>query len=265
MGVSRKIFPFYAAGHRLHAERIEPDTLNAGANGTALVFLHEGLGSVGQWRDFPSLLSAKTGIPALVYDRWGYGNAEPFTLPRPTSYLHDEALVSLPAVLDACGIVRAILIGHSDGGSIALLFASARPERALAVITEAAHVFVEDVTLEGIREAVAAYAATELGKRLARYHGDKTDRVFHGWADTWLSRDFRNWNIEEVLPGIRCPVLVIQGINDPYGTPNQVRAIERQVSGPASSLLVNCGHIPHAEAREEVLKEMARFIESLDR
>ncbi len=265
MGVSRKAFQIQAAGHRIYTERIAPDEIKRVTGDTTLVFLHEGLGSVGQWRDFPSLLCEKTGLPALVYDRWGYGKSDPFTLPRLKGYLHDEALLGLPAVLDVCGIGRAILVGHSDGGSIALIYASTRPERVRAVITEAAHVFVENVTLEGIREAVSAYESTDLVKRLARYHGDKTDLVFHGWADTWLSPEFRDWNIEDVLPGVRCPVLVIQGIDDQYGTPAQVNAIARQVSGEATPLLVKCGHIPHAEARDEVLEEMARFIEALDR
>lgn len=265
MGVSRNSVQIHAAGHRLHAERIEPEPADPGAGGTTLVFLHEGLGSIGQWRDFPSLLSERTGLPALVYDRWGYGKSEPFTLPRDMRYLHDEARAGLPAVLDACRIGKAILIGHSDGGSIALIYASTHPENVRAVITEAAHVFVEDVTLEGIREAISVYAATDLPKRLARYHGDKTDLVFRGWSETWLSPGFRSWNIEDVLPGVRCPVLIIQGIDDRYGTPAQVRAIEGQVSGRAEALLVRCGHIPHAEAREEVLEAMARFIEELKR
>jgi pimeloyl-ACP methyl ester carboxylesterase len=260
MGVSRTSFEIHAAGHRLHAERIEPLPADPSADGTTFVFLHEGLGSIGQWRDFPSLLSEKTGLPALVYDRWGYGESEAFILPRDTGYLCDEALDGLPAVLDACRIGKAILVGHSDGGSIALMHASRQPESVRAVITEAAHVFVEDVTLEGIREAVEVYASTDLGKRLARYHGDKTDLVFRGWAETWLSPAFRSWNIEEFLPGVRCPVLIIQGIDDRYGTPAQVRAIERQVSGRAQALLLRCGHIPHAEARDEVLEAMAGFI-----
>jgi len=260
MGVSRKSFPIDAAGHRLHAERIEPRPASPDADGTTLVFLHEGLGSISQWRDFPSRLSERTGLPALVYDRWGYGKSEPFALPRKTGYLHDEALVGLPAVLEACGIGRTILVGHSDGGSIALIHASRHPGGVRAVITEAAHVFVEEVTLAGIREAVEAYAKTDLGRRLARHHGDKTDLVFHGWADTWLSPAFRDWNIEDCLPGVRCPVLIIQGIDDPYGTPAQVRAIERQISGRAEPLIVRCGHTPHAEAREEVLEAMAGFI-----
>ncbi len=265
MGISRTSFRIRAAGHRIYAERIEPGATDRGTNAATLVFLHEGLGSVGQWRDFPSLVSEKTGLPALVYDRWGYGNSDPFILPRPTSYLHDEALSGLPAVLGAFGIERTIFVGHSDGGSIALIFASAHPEAVSGVITEAAHVFVESVTLEGIRDAVKVYASTDLGERLVRYHGDKADLVFRGWADTWLSPAFRRWNIEPFLSGVQCPVLVIQGIDDQYGTPAQVKAIERQVSGPAKTMLVRCGHTPHAEAREEVLEGMARFIESLDR
>ncbi|HNU85581.1 MAG: alpha/beta hydrolase [Pseudomonadota bacterium] len=260
MGVSRKSFQIQAAGRRLHAERLDPDPVNAGADGATLVFLHEGLGSIGQWRDFPLRLSERTGLPALVYDRWGYGNSEPFTLPRSARYLHDEALSGLPDVLDACNIGSAVLVGHSDGGSIALIYASAHPRGVRAVITEAAHVFVEDVTIEGIREAVELYASTDLGERLARYHGNKTDLVFRGWADTWLSPEFRSWNIEEFLPGVRCPVLVIQGTGDRYGTPAQVRAIERQISGRAETMLVRCGHVPHAEARDEVLEAMAGFI-----
>ena len=263
MGISRKTFQIRVAGHQIYAERIEPGATLRETNGTTLVFLHEGLGSVGQWRDFPASLSERTGLPAFVYDRWGYGNSDPFALPRPTSYLHDEALVGLPAVLEEFGIDRAILIGHSDGGSIALIFASTKPERVRAVITEAAHVFVEGVTLDGIRDSVTVYASTDLGKRLARYHGDKVDLVFHGWADTWLSPEFRDWNIVSFLAGVRCPVLAIQGIDDPYGTPEQVKAIEREVSGPITSMLVQCGHTPHAEAREEILEGMARFIEEL--
>lgn len=127
MGVSRKSFQIQAAGRRLHAERLDPDPVNAGADGATLVFLHEGLGSIGQWRDFPLRLSERTGLPALVYDRWGYGNSEPFTLPRSARYLHDEALSGLPDVLDACNIGSAVLVGHSDGGSIALIYASAHP------------------------------------------------------------------------------------------------------------------------------------------
>jgi len=226
-----------------------------------LVFLHEGLGSVGQWRDFPSALCATTGLNALVYDRWGYGKAEACPEVGNVAYLHHEALEVLPRVLEHFGIDKAVCIGHSDGGSIALMFAAAYPERTSAVITEAAHVFVEEVTLAGIRAAVAVYETTDLKTKLMRYHGDKTDMVFRRWSETWLSPAFRTWNIEEYLPRVRCPVLAVQGRDDPYGTPAQVEAIVRQTSGPAEGLLVpDCGHIPHFQAPEKIRTAMTDFI-----
>ncbi|HOF04663.1 MAG TPA: alpha/beta hydrolase [Syntrophales bacterium] len=226
-----------------------------------LVFLHEGLGSIGQWRDFPVTLCEKTGLPGLVYDRWGYGGAEVCREQGNRDYLHREALTFLPRVLDHFGIARAVFIGHSDGGTIALIFGGAYPERTAGIITEAAHVFVEDVTLAGIRDAVTAYATTDLKARLARYHGDKTDLVFRRWSETWLGPSFRDWNIEALLPRVGCPVLAIQGEDDPYGTPAQVKAIVAQTAGPAEGFLVpRCGHIPHTQARETVLAAMASFI-----
>jgi len=256
----RESVSFTAAGRRLAGEMI-----HAGAGGMGgsphLVFLHEGLGSVGQWRDFPLSLCARTGLPALVFDRWGYGKSEPCEKSGDVGYLHEEALTFLPQVLGHFGIEKAILIGHSDGGSIALMFAAARPEKVCCLITEAAHVFVEDVTLTGIREAVGAYKDTDLRERLAKYHGEKTDLVFKRWSETWLAPLFREWNIEDYLPGVRCPVLAIQGKDDPYGTPAQVEAIVRQVSGPASGMIIPaCGHIPHFQAREVVINAMTDFI-----
>ena len=263
---------FPAAGRVLAAEVIRPgsgdENLGEGESGADrkegrpwLVFLHEGLGSVGQWRDFPTAICEITGLPALVYDRWGYGGAETCPESGNVAYLHEEALVSLPMVLDHFGVDRAVGIGHSDGGSIILMFAASYPERVAGIITEAAHVFVEDVTLAGIREAVAAYETTDLKMRLARYHGDKTELVFRRWSETWLSPAFRTWNIEEYLPRVRCPVLAIQGADDPYGTPAQVEAIVRQVSGRKEGLIIpGCGHIPHFQARETVLKAMTDFI-----
>jgi pimeloyl-ACP methyl ester carboxylesterase len=157
-----------------------------------------------------------------------------------------------------------ILIGHSDGGSIALIFSSDHPQIARGVITEAAHVFVEDITLKGIQEAVEIWKNTDLKPKLARYHGDKTENIFTAWAETWLSAEFKKWNIEDCLPKITCPVLVVQGEDDQYGSNAQVDAIAGQVSGPAKcSLIPNCGHIPHKEARDVVAGEMIRFIHSL--
>ena len=260
--ITRKKFHLYAAGHRLSALFLTPG--ETPADSPVLVFLHEGLGSIGQWRDFPDAVCAATGCPALIYDRWGYGGSDPLTAPRKPHYLHDEALISLPEILKQCGIERPIFIGHSDGGSIALIYTGTYPERVLGIITEAAHVFVEDVTVEGIRRAVEVYERTDLKTRLAKFHGSNTDSMFHGWADTWLSPDFRNWNIEEYLPAITCPVLASQGKEDEYGTPAQIAAIAGKVSGPATACMIeNCGHIPHIQAREKVLAKMVSFIRSL--
>ncbi|HYQ91612.1 MAG TPA: alpha/beta hydrolase, partial [Candidatus Competibacteraceae bacterium] len=185
--ISCQRFDLEAAGRRLHAQHIEPK----GAHGPTLVFLHEGLGSIGQWKDFPAQLCQACALPGLVYERWGFGRSEPLTEPRRDDYLDYEAFDSLPAVLERCGITEPpILIGHSDGGTIALLFAAAFPERPRAIITEAAHVFIEEVTLNGIRAAKELYKTTDLRRRLALYHGPNTDAVFRGWADTWLREDF---------------------------------------------------------------------------
>jgi pimeloyl-ACP methyl ester carboxylesterase len=260
--IIRERFSIYAAEHRLTAEFIRPRTKRD--NRPVLVFLHEGLGSIGQWRDFPEKICARTGCPALVYDRWGYGGSDPLTEPRKPDYLHDEALQSLPEVLNQCAIDKPILIGHSDGGSIAIIYAGTYPPKVSGIITEAAHVFVEDVTVEGIKRAVEVYENTDLKKRLAKFHDNNTELMFRGWADIWLSKGFRNWNIEEYLPHITCPLLAIQGKDDEYGTPAQVGAIVGKVTGPArASIIDNCGHIPHIQAMEKVFSEMASFISEI--
>jgi len=260
--LSRQSFHVEAGGHRLFAEKIHPDKHTLSEGSPTIVFLHEGLGSIGQWRDFPATLCLVTGLAGLVYDRWGYGKSDPVTLPRPVRYLHDEALTTLPEVLEKCDVGEAILVGHSDGGTIALIFASVHPKHALGIATEAAHVFVEDVTVKGIEEAVQIYRTTALPGRLSKYHGTNTDLAFRGWAETWLSPEFRRWNVEEYLPGVVCPVLAIQGAEDQYGTPAQVESITGKVTGPARKLLIPaCGHIPHHEARSTVLTEMKQFID----
>jgi len=259
--ISCQRFDIEAAGRRLHAQRIEP----ASARGPTLVFLHEGLGSIGQWKDFPTRLCQACTLPGLVYERWGFGRSEPLTEPRRNDYLHHEALDSLPAVLERCDITEPpILIGHSDGGTIALLFAAAFPERPRAIITEAAHVFIEEVTLSGIRAAKELYETTDLRRRLALYHGPNTDAVFRGWCDTWLREDFRHWNIIAELPRITCPALILQGGDDEYGTPAQIETIAAAVSGPVETVLLpDCAHLPHHQARERVLVLMQRFIQKV--
>jgi pimeloyl-ACP methyl ester carboxylesterase len=233
--------------------------------GPVLVFLHEGLGCVAMWKDFPSRLAAATGLGALVYSRRGYGASDPIPGPRPISYMHDEAQVVLPAVLDAARVRDAILVGHSDGGSIALIHAGAvGGRRVRALILEAAHVLVEDVSVQSIAAAAGAYRSTRLRDSLARYHGANVDGAFWGWNDVWLDPAFRDWNIEAHLPGVACPCLAIQGADDEYGTAEQVRRIADGVAGPVEALmLADCGHAPHRDQPEETLAAMARFVGSL--
>ncbi len=252
-------FYLQAAGHRLYAQAIGSWTPSD--RQSTLVFLHEGLGSIPQWKDFPAQLCAATGLPGLVYERWGFGHSDPLDKPRTPFYLHQEALESLPDVLRTCGIAHPILLGHSDGGSIALIFAAAYPHWPRAIITEAAHVFVEEITLAGIRVAGEWYETSDWPQRLARYHGDHTDAMFHGWCDTWQLPEFRDWNIETELSGIVCPALIMQGQQDEYATIGQVDVIAAGVSGPVTTCLIpDCGHTPHHQSRERVLSEMVGFI-----
>lgn len=226
-----------------------------------LVFLHEGLGCIEMWGEFPRQLCAATGCPGLVYDRAGYGRSKPLSHARTIHYMHEAALAELPMVLEALIPGQDyLLVGHSDGGSIALIHAAERPARLKGVITEAAHVFVEEITLAGIRRADAAYAAGKL-QALARYHGDKTPIIFKAWSDTWLSPWFAHWNLEYLLPSIVCPLLVIQGQDDQYGTLAQVDSIVGQVSGEARAAVVEaCAHSPHKENPGQLLSLMGGFI-----
>jgi pimeloyl-ACP methyl ester carboxylesterase len=244
------------SGHRIEYQRIA----SPHAGQPTLVFLHEGLGSIALWRDFPAALAAATGAPALVYSRYGYGNSDPITAPHSVDYMHKEALEALPDLLHALDIADPILIGHSDGASIALVHAGAGRWPARALILEAPHVFVEDVTVRSIELARDLYRTTDLRARLARYHADP-DNAFWGWNDIWLEPAFRSWNIEASLGGIRCPVLAIQGADDEYGTLAQLDAIERQVHGAVERLvLTSCKHSPHRDQPAATLQAMARFI-----
>jgi pimeloyl-ACP methyl ester carboxylesterase len=259
--ISSEDFYVNAAGHKLRVRRLTHSGNDGQGSRPTLVFLHEGLGSIEMWHDFPEVLLEKTGCNGLVYDRWGHGKSDPIDVQRTLRYVHDEALDSLPEVLKHSGVEDAILIGHSDGGSIALIFAAEYPGSVQGLITEAAHVFVEEVTLEGIKDALEVYRNTDLKEKLARYHGDNTERIFRAWYETWLQPEFKSWNIEDCLPKIKCPLLVIQGEEDQYGTAAQVEAITNQVTGQAKPLLIpNCAHIPHKEATDRVIKEMTEFI-----
>jgi pimeloyl-ACP methyl ester carboxylesterase len=230
-----------------------------------LVFLHEGLGCAAMWHGFPAALAQRTGCGAFVYSRLGYGGSDACELPRPIRFMHDEALTTMPALIQAAGIRKAILIGHSDGGSIALIHAGGTTASAVVgVITEAAHVFCEPLTIRAIEKARQNYTHQRLKAALQKYHGSNTHCAFWGWNATWLHPDFRHWNIEEYLPRIRVPVLAIQGEQDEYGTLAQVDAIRTQAgAGAQESILESCGHAPHKEKPEATLEVMSRFVNGL--
>jgi len=231
---------------------------DASAAGPVLVFLHEGLGSVSMWRDFPRKLADRLQCRVLVYSRHGYGQSTPpLAAHRAVSYMHDEALLILPALLEQLRIERPVLFGHSDGGSIALIHASRHPVR--GVIALAPHVFVEDLSLASIAAAKVAFETGDLRKRLARHHAD-VDSVFRGWNDSWLHPDFRSWNIEDLLPAVGCPILVIQGEDDEYGTVEQMRRIARHGADVELELLAECGHAPHRDQPDQVLRSVADWL-----
>ena len=230
----------------------------------ALVFLHEGLGSIRQWRDFPEKLSSATGCRALVYDRYGYGQSDVLAEPRRTvRFMHDEALMALPQLLKELRVENPILIGHSDGASIALIHAGAG-HAARGVVAMAPHVFIEPLCLSSIEKAAEAFENTDLSEKLGRYHRDAR-KTFYGWADVWLDPDFTRWDIrEEYLPRIECPVLAIQGHDDEYGTMAQLDEIARRVSGPCELLkLESCGHAPFRDQSDLVVSKASSFIEKL--
>ena len=228
-----------------------------------LVLLHEGLGSVSLWRDFPERLAAVTGLAVFAYSRQGYGGSDTITLPRPYDYQYREAAL-LPRVLETAGIERAALVGHSDGATIALIHAATAPADTVAVVAMAPHSFVEDLTLAGIRAAREAYLAGPLRQGVARHHGDQVDAAFWGWNDTWLNPDFApRLNLRPILPAIRAPLLVIQGEDDEYGTALQVDTITSLVPDARPLLLPACGHSPQRGQPEQVLAAIGDFLAGL--
>lgn len=233
-------------------------------NRPTLLLLHEGLGSVAMWRQFPEKLAAITGCRTIVYSRAGYGGSQPSPHPRTPRYLHREAEENLPALLAALGLDRPVLIGHSDGGSIALIFASAFPAVPLGVAVMAPHEFIEAETLAGIRAARIVWTTTDWPQKLARFHAD-AEQVFRDWSDTWLKTEFRDWSIEAGLSRIRCPVLAMQGLDDEYATLRQIEAIAEQVPESQLLKLPDCGHSPHRDQEAAVLVALEGFIRNLDR
>ncbi|GAB3677486.1 alpha/beta fold hydrolase [Salinisphaera aquimarina] len=251
-------FELQADGHRLEARWLGPGPADA----PTLVFLHEGLGCLALWKDFPQRMVEATGCGALVYSRAGYGRSDAVTLPRPLTYMHHEAQAVLPAVLDAAGVQQAILVGHSDGGSIALINAGSVPDpRVQALILMAPHVFNEPICVAAIEQARAAYLEGGLRDGLARHHHNNVDNAFWGWNDAWLDPGFLDWNLEVFLPGVAIPTLLLQGGQDAYGTAAQIEAIEAQVAGPVESVWPDpCGHAAYRDQPETVIAASCGFL-----
>ena len=244
-------------------KHLETLWVNPGQTGRpTIVMLHEGLGSIALWKRFPFQLAARTGCRVLAYSRYGHGGSDKLLEKRPITFMHHEGEIVLPELLDKLGITRPILLGHSDGGSIALIFAGKYPGRPRALILEAPHVFVEDLSVASIAQAKVNYQSTNLPLKLRRHHAHP-DATFWGWNDIWLAPEFRLWNIEEYLPAIRCPILCIQGEEDEYGTIAQVKAIEARVPGTEILMLPNCKHSPHRDQPEATLERMAEFVARL--
>jgi len=224
-----------------------------------IVMLHEGLGSVSTWRDFPIEVAAMTGRPILVYSRQGSGKSSPLTRPRTVRYLHEEAIEWLPELLDALSLENPILVGHSDGASIALIHAGAGVRPVSGLILLAPHVFVESVTVATIAKLKSEYGLTEFASRLARHH-DNAAQTFGAWTDIWLDPEFLHWNIEEYLSGIHCPTLVIQGAEDQYGTLDQVESITKRIPNASKLILEQCRHAPQRDRRPDTLLAISRFV-----
>jgi len=235
----------------------------AAAGRPVLVFLHEGLGSIRQWRDFPAKVAAASGLRALVYDRYGYGQSDVLKEPRRSvRFMHDEALTALPKFLGELHVENPFLIGHSDGASIALIHAGAG-HAVRGVVAMAPHVFIEPVCLSSIRKAAEAFECGDFKEKLSRYHRD-VRKTFYGWADVWLDPQFERWDIrEDYLPKIACPVLAIQGYDDEYGSMAQLDEIQKRVRGNCELLkLPACGHIPFRDQPDKTLSAITRFLAS---
>ncbi len=247
-----------------HQIRLSIDPTLLSKDKRTIIFLHDSLGCIELWRNFPEQIKAKTGCNVLSYDRQGYGKSAPFTISnRSNDYLKKEAKI-LGKIIDQLQLKNVILFGHSDGGSIALLAAALYPEKIAGIITEGAHVFVEKETIRGIEEAVIAYKNTNLKEKLYQYHGNKTDDVFRMWTETWLSDTYQSWNIEEYLHMITCPSLIIQGEKDEFGTIEQVKSIINNISGNSNSLLIpKIGHTPHKEIPAYIIEQTEKFIREI--
>ncbi|MEZ4372747.1 MAG: alpha/beta hydrolase [Polyangiaceae bacterium] len=236
------------------------------SRGVAMLLLHEGLGCVELWRDFPQALAGACELPAFAYSRAGYGGSSPVELPRPLSYMHDEARQVLPLLLERLAQREFVLVGHSDGASIALIHAAmnrgVHPVRGLVLL--APHVFCEERSVQAIAQARDAYLQGELRQRLERYHGANVDCAFWGWNGAWLDPEFRHWDLRELLSAVTCPTLVIQSQDDPYGTLAQVDAIAAGISGTCERLILEGNdHAPQRTHRERTIAAIASFVQRL--
>ena len=230
-----------------------------------VVLLHEGLGSVGLWRDLPPQLAEATGRRTIAFSRFGHGRSDPPPIPRTPAFFEYEAETVLPALLEQLGAPEPLLVGHSDGASIALIYAGSGGAAGLrGLILEAPHVFTEPSGLESIARIADIYRTTDLPERLARHHGSNVEVAFWGWNGVWLNPEFRAWNIEEFLPAVEVPILILQGDQDEYGTWKQVEAIQRQAGGTVEAVAIpRCGHAPHREQPDLTLQAMADFVHRL--
>jgi len=252
-----KIENFYATvnGISLSCQQIVPD--DARADAPTILFLHEALGTIRMWRDFPAKLATATRHPVVVYERRGHGKSDPHAagdIPRAIDFHNTESDVYLHGLITELGLTKPILFGHSDGATIALKYAARFPDNVTAVISEAAHVFVEDVTVAGITEAAKIYVETDWKTKLERHHFTQTDDVFRAWVDTWRQPAFLDWNMVDELAHITCPLLVIQGDDDQFGSDEQVHTICAHTGGPVTKMLIkDCGHIPHFDQPDQVI------------
>ncbi len=243
--LEREDLELEVGGALLTARRLRPPGVRA--DGPTLVLLHEGLGCIDAWRSFPERLVRATGLPALLYDRRGYGRSSALDRPWGVDYLHRAALDELPGVLAACAVERPLLVGHSDGGTIALLYAAHHAP--VAIVAEAAHCFVEEAARAGIRRTIARWERGNLRRRLERLHGANAEPVFRSWADTWLAPWFDGWSVTAELAAVRCPALLLQGADDEYATAEHLAEIAARLGGPVrAELLTACGHAPHHDA-----------------
>jgi pimeloyl-ACP methyl ester carboxylesterase len=248
-------------GHRINYKVINSHLFDL--EKPVLIFLHEGLGSIGQWKSFPQKVCDTLQLKGIVYERYGYGLSDSLREKRNENFLHDEGLIYLPGLIENLKITnKVILIGHSDGATIALIYASKFSDKLLCLISEAAHVLLEDISRNGIIKIKGEYESNKLFKeKLMKYHTEKVDTMFYGWIDAWLMPEMENWNIESLLSGIKVPVLAIQGDNDEHGTFKQLDSIKKNIQGNVEIFNIpDCGHVPHLEASEKVLSKICTFI-----